>query len=223
MLYLAAAGIGRIGVMDGDRLDLTNLNRQVIHKNASIGRWKAESSAETLQAFRPDLAVDIRNGLLTAENACDIFRKYDVVVDATDNFPSKFLCNDAAVATRRPLVHAGVMRFGGQMLTILPFETACLRCLIPEIPPKADAPGAVQIGILGATAGIMGAWQAVEVVKLLAQIPPRPGGVLLSLDSLSGEMSRHPMPRDPACPTCGDCPRISEPLSPAEYIQKQNA
>jgi len=218
LLYLAASGIGRIGVMDGDRLDLTNLNRQVIHKDASVGLWKAESSADTLLAFRPDLAVDIHNMLLTAENACGIFRGYDVVVDATDNFSSKFLCNDAAVATRRPLVHAGVLRFGGQLLTVLPGETACLRCLISEIPPKEDSPGAVQIGILGAAAGIVGSWQALEVVKLIAEISPRPGGILLSLDALSVEVSRYPVPKDPACPACGSCPRISEPLSPAEYL-----
>ncbi|MCL1925640.1 MAG: TOMM precursor leader peptide-binding protein [Syntrophorhabdaceae bacterium] len=222
LLYLAAAGIGRIGIMDGDRLELTNLNRQVVHKDASIGRWKAESSAETLRAFRPDLAVDVHNKLLTAENACDTFCWYDIVVDATDSFPAKFLCNDAAVIMRRPLIHAGVIRFGGQLLTVLPGETACLRCLIPEIPPKEDSPSAAQIGVLGAAAGIVGAWQALEAVKLIAEIPPRPGGILLSLDTLSGETSRHIVPRDPACPACGDNPRISEPLTPAEYEQDQN-
>ena len=220
LLYLAAAGVGRIGIMDGDRLDLTNLNRQVIHKNDSLGRWKAESAAETLLSFCPDLKVDVHNRLLTAENACGMFHEYDVVVDATDNFPSKFLCNDAAVVTKRPLVHAGVMRFGGQVLTVLPGETACLRCLIPEIPTKADSPGAALIGILGAAAGIAGAWQALEVIKLVAEMPPKPGGVLLSLDALSGGVSRHPVPKNPACPTCGDQPRIPIPLSPTEYEQK---
>jgi len=219
LLYLAAAGIGRIGVIDGDRLEMTNLNRQVIHPAASIGRWKAESAAETLRAFRPDLEVDVHAILLTAENATRLFRGYDAVVDACDNFPTKFLCNDAAVVTGRPLVHAGVMRFGGQMLTVVPGETACLRCVLPEIPPRKDSPGAVQVGILGAAAGIVGAWQALEAVKLLAGIAPRPGGNLVTVDALAGRVSAHEVERDPACPACGDSPRISDPLSPTEYLQ----
>jgi molybdopterin/thiamine biosynthesis adenylyltransferase len=219
LLYLAAAGVGRIGVIDGDRLDLSNLNRQVIHKAASVGRGKAESAADTLRAFRPDLAVDVYPEMLTSENACDLFRRYDAVVDASDSFPAKFLCNDAAVATRRPLVHAGVVRFGGQLLSVLPGETPCLRCLIPEIPPREDSPGAARVGVLGAAAGIVGAWQALEAVKILAGIAPRPGGTLLTFDALAGAVSRHQVPRDPACPACGDRPRISEPLSPAEYLQ----
>ncbi len=219
LLYLAAAGVGRIGVIDGDRLDLSNLNRQVIHKAASVGRWKAESAAETLRAFRPDLVVEACPAMLTAENACALFRKYDAVVDASDNFPTKYLCNDAAVVTRRPLVHAGVMRFGGQMLAVVPGESPCLRCLIAEIPPREDSPGAAQVGILGAAAGIVGAWQALEAVKLLAGIAPGSGGKLLTVDALTGAMSRHEVTRDPACPACGDSPRIVDPLSPAEYLQ----
>jgi len=219
LLYLAAAGVGRIGVIDGDRLDLTNLNRQVIHPAASVGRWKAESAADALRAFRPDLAVEALPTMLTAANACALFRRYDAVVDASDNFPTKFLCNDAAVVTRRPLVHAGVMRFGGQMLSVVPGETPCLRCLIPEIPPRPDSPGAAQVGILGAAAGIVGAWQALEAVKLLAGVAPRPGGRLLVVDGLTGEASFRSVPRDPDCPVCGGSPRIVEPLSPAEYEQ----
>ncbi|MBE0569090.1 MAG: HesA/MoeB/ThiF family protein [Deltaproteobacteria bacterium] len=219
LLYLAAAGIGRIGVIDGDRLELSNLNRQVIHPSASLGRWKAESAADALRAFRPDLSVDAHSMMLTAENAMALFREYDAVVDACDNFPTKYLCNDAAVVTRRPLVHAGVMRFGGQMLTVLPGETACLRCLIPEIPPREDSPGAAQVGIFGAAAGIVGAWQALEAVRLLAGIVPRPGGKLLTVNALAGEASRHSVPRDPACPVCGESPRIADPLLPAEYLQ----
>jgi molybdopterin/thiamine biosynthesis adenylyltransferase len=222
LLYLAAAGVGRIGVIDGDRLDLSNLNRQVIHAAASVGRWKAESAADALRAFRPDLAVDVYAFLLTAENACPLFRRYDAVVDASDNFPTKFLCNDAAVATRRPLVHAGVMRFGGQMLPVVPGETPCLRCLIPEIPPRRDSPGAARVGVLGAAAGIVGAWQALEAVKLLAGIARPAGGRLLVVDALSGEASFRSVPRDPDCPACGGSPRIGEPLSTAEYEQDAN-
>jgi len=219
LFYLAAAGVGRIGVIDGDRLEMTNLNRQVIHPAAAVGRWEAEAAAETLRAFRPDLPVDAYPMLLTADNAPGLFRKYDAVVDACDNFPTKYLCNDAAVVTRRPLVHAGVMRFGGQMLTVIPGETPCLRCLIAEIPPKADSPGAAQLGILGAAAGVVGAWQAMESIKLLAGIRSPSPGRLLTVDTLTGEVSRLPMPRDPSCPACGDSPRITDPLRPEEYRQ----
>jgi len=219
LLYLAAAGVGRIGVIDGDRLDWTNLNRQVIHAAASVGRWKAESAAETLRSFRTDLAVDVYPVMLTPENAPDLFRRYDAVVDACDNFPTKYLCNDAAVVTRHPLVHAGVLRFGGQLLSVVPGKSACLRCVIPEIPPPQDTPKAARVGILGAAAGIVGAWQAAEAVKLLAGIEPAPGGVLLTVDALTGEASRIPVSRDPACPVCGKSPRIEAPLSPSEYLQ----
>ncbi len=219
LLYLAAAGVGRIGVIDGDRLEVTNLNRQVIHSAAAIGRWKAESAADTLRAFRPDLAVDVYPMMLTAENAPALFRKYDAVVDASDNFPTKYLCNDAAVVTGRPLVHAGVLRFGGQLLTIVPGMGPCLRCLISEIPPRKDSPGCAEAGIVGAAAGIVGAWQAMEAITLLAGIAPRPSGSLLTIDALTGEVSRLSVARDPACPACGNSPRISDPLPPAEYRQ----
>jgi molybdopterin/thiamine biosynthesis adenylyltransferase len=219
LLYLAAAGVGRIGVIDGDRLEVTNLNRQVIHPAASIGRWKAESAADTLRAFRPDLTVDVYPMMLTAENATALFRKYDAVVDASDNFPTKYLCNDAAVVTGRALVHAGVLRFGGQLLTVVPGEGPCLRCLISEIPPRKDSPGCAEAGIVGAAAGVVGAWQAMEAIKLLAGIAPPTPGRLLTIETLTGEVSRLAVARDPACPACGKSPRISDPLPPAEYRQ----
>ncbi len=222
LFYLAAAGIGRIGVIDGDRLEVTNLNRQVIHPSSAIGRWKAESAADTLLRFRPDLVVDTYAKMLTPENATALFRKYDLVVDASDNFPTKFLCNDAAVVTGRPLVHAGVLRFGGQLLTVVPGTGPCLRCLIGEIPPRKDSPGCAEAGIVGAAAGVLGAWQAVEAIKLLAGIPSRSTGRLLTVDTLTGEVSHLAMPRDPACPACGESPRITDPLSPAEYRQDRN-
>jgi molybdopterin/thiamine biosynthesis adenylyltransferase len=222
LLYLAAAGIGRIGVIDDDRVDLTNLNRQVLHPAAAVGRLKAESAAETLRAFRPDLAVDVYPEALTAGNACALFRRYDAVVDGSDNFPTKYLCNDAAVATRRPLVHAGVVRFGGQMLTVVPGAGPCLRCLIAEIPPRKDAPGCAEAGIVGAAAGVVGAWQAMEAIKLLAGMGPSPAGTLLTFDTLSNEVTRLSVSRDPACPACGERPRILEPLRDAEYLQDRS-
>jgi molybdopterin/thiamine biosynthesis adenylyltransferase len=214
--------VGRIGVIDGDRLEVTNLNRQVIHPFSAIGRWKAESAADTLRGFRPDLVVDAYARMLTAENATALFRKFDLVVDASDNFPTKYLCNDAAVVTGRPLVHAGVLRFGGQLLTVVPGRGPCLRCLIAEIPPRKDSPGCAEAGIVGAAAGVVGAGQAMEAIKLLAGIPSPAPGTLLTVDTLTGEVSRLAMPRDPSCPACGESPRISDPLSPVEYRQDGN-
>ena len=217
LLYLAAAGVGRIGVIDGDRVDVTNLNRQVIHSAAAVGRRKTESAGEALKAFRPDLDVEGYGELLTAGNAAGLFRRYDAVVDGSDNFPTKYLCSDAAVVTGRPLVHAGVLRFGGQLLTIVPGEGPCLRCLIPEIPPRKDSPTCSESGILGAAAGVIGAWQAMEAIKLLAGIAPSPPGKLLTVDTLANEVTSVAVRRDAGCPACGERPRIAEPLSPAEY------
>ncbi|MBP2687155.1 MAG: ThiF [Deltaproteobacteria bacterium] len=217
LLYLAAAGIGRIGVIDDDRVEITNLNRQVIHRAGAVGQWKVESAREALRAFRPDLAVDVYPEALTAGNAAALFRRYDAVVDGSDNFSTKYLCNDAAVLTRRPLVHAGVVRFGGQMLTVVPGAGPCLRCVIPRIPPRKDSPGCAEAGILGAAAGVVGAWQAMEAIKLLSGAGPTPGGKLLTIDTLSNEVSCLSVARDPSCPACGEHPRITEPLSPEEY------
>ncbi len=218
LLYLAAAGIGRIGVIDNDRVDITNLNRQVIHRSHSLGRWKTDSASETLRAFRTDLTVDAHPKSLTASNALELFRKYDAVVDGSDNFPTKYLCNDAAVVTGRPLVHAGVLRFGGQMLTVIPGEGPCLRCVIPRIPSRKDSPGCAEAGIVGAAAGIVGAWQAMEAIKLLSgAAPSTSAGKLLTIDTLSNEVASLTVVRDRSCPVCGEDPRITEPLSNAEY------
>ncbi|MBI5420461.1 MAG: HesA/MoeB/ThiF family protein [Deltaproteobacteria bacterium] len=217
LLYLAAAGIGRLGIVDGDRVDLSNLNRQTIHGEHSVGRDKADSAADTLKGFRSNLNLDTYPMALTADNALDLFRRYDVVVDGSDNFPTKYLCSDASVITGVPLVHAGILRFGGQVLTVLPGEGPCLRCLIPEIPPRRDAPTCSEAGILGASAGVVGSWQAVEAVKLLLGIGEKLCGRLMTIDTLSCSVSVLSVPKDPGCPACGNSPRIRPPLSAAEY------
>src|SRR5512143_1500766 len=217
LLYLAAAGIGRIGVIDDERVDISNFNRQVIHRTDSVGKWKADSAAAALRAFRPDLAVDAYPEALTAANAAALFRRYDAVLDGSDNFSTKYLCNDAAVVTGRPLVHAGVLRFGGQMLTVVPGAGPCLRCVIPRIPSRKDSPGCAEAGIVGAAAGVVGAWQAMEAIKLLSGSAPSQGGELLTIDTLSNEVSRLSVARDRSCPVCGEHPRIAEPLSASEY------
>jgi molybdopterin/thiamine biosynthesis adenylyltransferase len=138
-------------------------------------------------------------------------------VDGSDTFSTKYLCNDAAVVTGRPLVHAGVLRFGGQMLTVVPGAGPCLRCVIPRIPSRKDSPGCAEAGIVGAAAGVVGAWQAMEAIKLLSGAAPSPGGKLLTIDTLSNEVSCLTVVRDRSCPACGEHPRITEPLSAAEY------
>ncbi len=217
LLYLAAAGVGRIGVIDGDRVDLSNLNRQWIHREAAVGRAKAASAADTLQGFRSDLRLDTHEEALRPENALELFSRYDVVIDGSDNFPTKYLCNDAALLAKVPLVHAGALRFGGQILSVVPGRGPCLRCLIPEIPPRKDAPTCSESGILGAAAGVIGSWQAAEAVKLLLGIGDPLSGKLLVIDTLEGTVTKLSVPMDPDCPACGTSARIRAPLSPLEY------
>ncbi len=217
LLYLAAAGIGRVGIIDGDRVDISNLNRQIVHAERSVGAPKTESAAEALRAVRPDLAIETHAGALSAKDAAELFRRYDVVVDGSDNFPTKYLCSDASVLTGVPLVHAGALRFGGQIMTIVPGKGPCLRCLIPEIPPRRDAPTCAESGILGAAAGVLGSWQAVEAIKLLTGAGEPLCGRLLSLDTLSGTASTLSVRRNPDCPACGSTPRVRLPLRPSDY------
>ena len=221
LLYLAAAGIGRIGVVDRDRVEISNLNRQVIHPERSVGRRKVESAGESIRAIRSDAVLEEHETALTAENAVRLFRQYDVVIDGSDNFPTKYLCSDASVLTMVPLVHAGVLRFGGQMMTVIPGAGPCLRCLIPEIPPRRDAPTCADSGILGAVAGIVGAWQAVEAIKVITGAGEPLSGKLLALDALTGSVSVHSVSRDPRCPACGESPRIRLPLEASEYEQER--
>ena len=221
LLYLAAAGIGRIGVVDRDRVEISNLNRQVIHPERSVGRRKVESAGESIRAIRSDAVLEEHGTALTAENAIRLFRQYDVVIDGSDNFPTKYLCSDASVLTMVPLVHAGVLRFGGQMMTVIPGAGPCLRCLIPEIPPRRDAPTCADSGILGAVAGIVGAWQAVEAIKIITGAGEPLSGKLLTLDALTGSVSVHSVSRDPRCPACGESPRIRLPLEASEYEQER--
>lgn len=217
LLYLAAAGVGRIGIIDGDRVDLSNLNRQWIHTEAAVGSAKADSAGGTLRAFRSDLRLDAHPMALTAENALDIFSRYDVVIDGSDNFPTKYLCNDAAILSKVPYVHAGALRFGGQILSVVPGRGPCLRCLLPEIPPRKDAPNCSEAGILGAAAGVIGSWQAAEAVKILLEIGDPLSGRLLVIDTLEATVTTLSVPKDPNCPACGASPRIRAPLSPLEY------
>jgi len=212
LLYLAAAGVGRIGIVDSDMLDLTNLQRQIAHRTADLGRNKAISAADTARGLNPTVTIEPFAVRIEAANALDLIGGYDVVLDCTDNFAARYVVNDAAVIAGRPLVTASVMRFQGQMRTVLPRVGPCLRCLIPDPPAPGQIPTCAQTGIIGPLAGAMGALQAVEAIKVLLGLDGTLVGRMFALDALSFEPQLLEIERDPACPVCGDAPTILQPV-----------
>lgn len=208
-LYLAAAGVGTIGIADGDRVELSNLQRQIIHTTKEVGRFKTESAKEKVGSLNSVIKVITYNGRVGDDNALDLFKDYQVVIDGTDNFPSKFLINDACYLTGVPLVHAGVLRFLGQVMTIIPGESACYRCIFLEPPPPEVVPTCSEAGVLGAMVGTMGAIQATEVLKYILGIGKLLTNRLLSLDALSMKWREIELKRNPNCPLCGKEPVIT--------------
>lgn len=208
-LYLAAAGVGKLGVVDSDEVELSNLQRQVLHRTADLGRPKCLSAKETMEGLNPDVEVVPHQVRLTAENALDIISGYDVVADGSDNFATRFLVNDACVMAGRPLSHAGILRFEGQLTTILPGRGPCYRCLYPEPPPPGMVPSCQEAGILGATAGVVGLLQATEVLKLVLGIGEPLAGRLLMFNALDMSFREVRVARDPGCALCGERPRIT--------------
>lgn len=208
-LYLAAAGIGKLGLVDSDRVDLTNLQRQILYRTPDIGQPKMQMAQSSLKAMNPDLVLEIHETRLMAHNAPEIIRGYDVVLDGTDNFPAKYLLNDACVLLGKPLVHAGIFRFEGQLLVIKPGESPCYRCLHPDPPPEGWVPSCQEAGILGSVAGVMGVLQATEAIKLLCGIGRPLTGQLLLYDALETEFRRIRIRKDPACAICGESPTMS--------------
>ncbi len=211
LLYLAAAGVGTLGVCDGDTVDPTNLQRQVIHGTPDVGRPKVDSAAEAVRRLNPEVSVCRHPERLTAANALEVLAGYDVVVDGTDTFPSKFLVNDACVAANVPYVFSGILGFEGQILTVVPGEGPCYRCFFREPPPPGSVPTCAQAGILGPVAGVMGSLQALEVLKLLLGIGDPLVGRLLLFDGLGLSFRELRIHRDPCCPACGD-PQHRRPL-----------
>jgi molybdopterin/thiamine biosynthesis adenylyltransferase/rhodanese-related sulfurtransferase len=210
-LYLAAAGIGTIGLVDDDVVDESNLQRQVIHTTDRVGVSKTASAKIAINALNPDVDVVEHNMRLDAENILDVIKDYDVIVDGADNFPTRYLLNDASVRLRKPVVSASILAFEGQISTFLPFEGPCYRCLYPTPPPAELAPSCGANGVLGVMAGLMGLLQANEVVKLVAGIGEPLVGRLLLYDSLGTRFTELKVRRDPACPICGpDAPEIPE-------------
>lgn len=212
LMYLAAAGVGTLGVIDHDNVDITNLQRQIAHTTARIGMPKSDSAAETIAALNPEIRVERYRERLTATNARELIRRYDLVADGSDNFPTRYLVNDACYLEKKPLVTAAMLRFEGQATTIKAFENGnpCYRCLFPSAPPPEIAPRCEQAGIFGALAGVVGAMQATEVLKELLGLGTGLAGRLLLYDALDVVMRTVNIPRDPACPLCGDTPSITD-------------
>lgn len=207
--YLAAAGVGCIGVVDDDTVDLTNLQRQVIHDSSSLGRAKVDSAAAAAARINPDVRLVPHALRLDAGNAADLIGRYDLIADGSDNFPTRMLVNDAARLAGKTLVSAAVLRFDGQLATFKP-GGPCYRCLCPGLPGDDDLPGCAQAGVLGAMAGVMGSLQAVEVCKEILGIGESLAGSLLIVDALSGVHRKVRLPGDPTCPLCGDHPSIHD-------------
>lgn len=210
-LYLAAAGVGRIGIVDSDTVELSNLQRQIAHGTPDLGKPKAESESESMRAINPDVEVVPYNVRLNASNAADIISGYDFVIEGTDNFPTKFLVNDACVLLRKPFVHGGILRFAGQVMTYVPGQGPCYRCAFKDAPPAGAAPTCSQAGIIGAVAGVIGCLQALEAVKYLSGTGTLLTGKLLTYDAFFGDFDEIDLPdREPNCAVCGDSPTITE-------------
>ena len=202
-LYLAAAGVGRLGIVDGDRVDESNLQRQVLHGTRDIGRAKVESAAARVRDLNPHVHVETFDATLTSRNALGILEGWDVVVDGSDNFPTRYLVNDACVILGRPLVYGSVHRFEGQASLFNVGDAPCYRCLFPEPPSPGTVPSCAEAGVLGVLPGLVGTIQAAEAIKLLAGVGDTLAGRLLLVDMLRMRMQTVQVRRNPACPACG--------------------
>ena len=208
-LYLAAAGIGRIGIIDADVVDLSNLQRQIIHFTKDVGIPKVESAKEKILAINPDVKVDTLREFLYSGNALDIIKEYDFVVDGTDNFPVKFLINDACVMAGKPFSHGGILRFNGQTFTHVP-GSACYRCFFKEPPPTGVVPTCSQAGVLGAIAGMLGTIQAAETLKYFTGVGELLTNRLLTFDAKTMQFRTIPVKQRSSCDICGEHPTITE-------------
>jgi molybdopterin/thiamine biosynthesis adenylyltransferase len=209
-LYLAAAGVGTIGIVDGDNVDLSNLQRQIIHHTADVGAEKIISAEAKMLAINPETRVKTYKQWAKADNIREIIRDYDFVIDGTDNFAAKFLVNDACYFEKVPFSHAGILRFDGQLMTILPGETTCYRCIFGGPPPTNAVPSCSQAGVLGVLAGVVGSLQATEAMKYLLGLGDLLTGTLLTYDALRMDFRKVSLNRNPDCPLCGDDPKITE-------------
>jgi len=209
-LYLAAAGVGTIGIIDADKVDLTNLQRQIIHHTSDLGVEKVKSAENKMRAINPEVTVKTYHQPAKAGNIREIIREYDFVIDGTDNFPAKFLINDACYFEKIPFSHAGILKFYGQLITVLPGETTCYRCIFNAPPPAGAVPSCSQAGVLGVLAGVIGSLQATEAIKYLLGLGRLLTDTLLTYDALEMEFRAVKLNRNPNCPLCGEDPQITE-------------
>ena len=219
--YLAAAGIGNLGIVDFDQVDLSNLQRQIIHSTERIGMLKTESAKKTIQALNPDVNVTLYNEKMDSSNIMSLIKDYDYVVDGSDNFPTRYLVNDACVMKNKTLIHGSIYRFEGQVTVFKPGDGPCYRCLYPEPPPPGMVPNCQEGGVLGVLAGVIGNLQVVEVLKLILGIGKPLVGKLLIYDALNTEFRNLRLRRDVNCPMCGEKPTINELVDYEEFCGLQ--
>ena len=219
--YLAAAGIGNLGIVDFDQVDLSNLQRQIIHSTERIGMLKTESAKKTIQALNPDVNVTIYNEKMDSSNIISLIKDYDYVVDGSDNFPTRYLVNDACVMKNKKLIHGSIYRFEGQVTVFKPGDGPCYRCLYPEPPPPGMVPNCQEGGVLGVLAGVIGNLQVVEVLKLILGIGKPLVGKLLIYDALNTEFRSLRLRRDANCPICGEKPTIKQLVDYEEFCGLQ--
>lgn len=210
-MYLAAAGVGTIGIADADEVDLSNLQRQIIHATDDLGKAKVQSAKETMNKMNPDVTVHTYRTFVTAENIKELIADYDFIIDGTDNFPAKFLINDACVMLKKPFSHAGIIRFKGQLMTYVPGKGPCYRCIFKDPPPKDAVPTCKQAGVIGAMGGVIGSLQAMEAIKYIVGVGDLLTGYLLTYDALKMEFRKIKLPKaDGTCAVCGEHPSITE-------------
>jgi sulfur-carrier protein adenylyltransferase/sulfurtransferase len=223
-LYLAAAGVGTLGIVDDDAVDETNLQRQIVHSTERLGESKAESAKRTIEALNPDVEVKTFPERLTSENVDRILGEgWDVIVDGADNFPTRYLLNDASIWHEIPVVHGSIYRFEGQVTVFKPHEGPCYRCLFPQPPPPELAPSCAEGGVLGVLPGVIGSLQATEALKIALGIGDTLAGRLLLFDALAGSFAEVTLRRDPTCPVCGDNPTITEYIDYVEFCTAPRA
>ena len=215
--YLAAAGVGTIGIVDHDTVDLSNLQRQILHTNERVGMPKVESARETLQALNPDVHVVGYQERLSSENVMRLFADYDIIVDGCDNFPTRYLVNDACVMLGKPNVHGSIFQFEGQAAVFYPGKGPCYRCLFPEPPPPGAAPSCAEAGVLGVLPGLVGCVQALETIKLILGAGKPLIGRMVYFDTLSMEIRVHKLRKDPNCPVCGAHPTVTKLIDYEEF------
>ncbi len=215
--YLAAAGVGTIGILDFDTVDLSNLQRQILHTTADLDRAKVESAEETLKALNPDVNVVAYNEKLTSKNAFRIFEDYDIIVDGCDNFVTRYLTNDACVMLGKPNVHGSVLLFEGQVTIFDSERGPCYRCQYPEPPPPGMVPSCQEAGVLGVLPGVIGTLQAVETLKLILEIEKPLVGRLVHFDALNMKFREFKLHKDPRCLVCGDDPAVTELIDYEEF------